>query len=85
MIFEKTFKGDGSTFGAAYEAEKWLRDNGYSVGPMCVGYPQAVLKGNFAIAKWRNLTREERLAVDGTLDSGRGQHSILRLKTHTEE
>lgn len=80
MSFEKIFKGDGSTFGATYEAQRWLRDNGYSYGSSCVMYPQGVVKGDVYIAKWRNMTPAERNAMDGTLDAGRDRQAVLRLK-----
>lgn len=76
---EMIFKGDGSTFSAKYEAEKWLRDNGYSFGPSCVGDPQPVFKGDCCVSKWRNLSPKERLCVDGTLHAGREGDATLRL------
>lgn len=76
---EIIFKGDGSTFSAKFEAEDWLRDNGYSFGPSCVGYPQAVFKGDCYVSKWRNLSPKERLSVDGVLHAHREGDATLRL------
>lgn len=80
MAFQKIFKGDGSTFGATYEAEAWLRDNGYSYGSSCVCSPQGVLKGDYCISKWRNLSMKERSEMDGLLHAGRDQDARLVLK-----
>jgi hypothetical protein len=78
--FVKVFDGDGSTFGAMYEAEKWLRDNGYSVGPSCVSGPQGVVKGDAYISKWYNMTKREQSNMDGTLQAGRDCPAKLILK-----
>lgn len=79
-MFKKVFKNDGTAFGATYKAEKWLRDNGYSVGSSCVFSPQGVMKGDFIIAKWRNLSPKERSEMDGTLQAARDQDAVLCLK-----
>ncbi|MFI8384857.1 hypothetical protein [Pseudomonas sp. NPDC079086] len=67
MPFEKTFEQQG-TFQAFYAACDWLKENGYSYGSTCRGEPVGVLKGDYIIAKWRNLTKAERNELDGTLD-----------------
>lgn len=74
------FNGNGETFSALYEAEKWLRDNGYSVGSSCIGCPTGVVKGDAYISKWRNMTAEEKDALDGTLTAGREGPATLLLK-----
>ncbi|TDF42481.1 hypothetical protein EYS14_03600 [Alteromonadaceae bacterium M269] len=71
MCFEKYFEGDGTTFSAKYEAENWLRDNGYSYGSSCVNGPQGVIKGEAYISKWYNLSVEEREEMDGALYADR--------------
>lgn len=81
MPFEKIFHGDGSTFSAKYEAERWLKDNGYSVGSSCVMHPQGVLKGDgICIAKMRNLTKKEISQLDGFLYADREGDARLVLK-----
>lgn len=52
-MFTKTFSETG-TFQALYAAQVWLAQNGYSYGSSCVLMP--VLKVDFLIAKWNNLT-----------------------------
>jgi hypothetical protein len=54
-------------FEAKHAAETWLASNGYSVGPTQIGGMRGVLKGDFAIAKWRNLCAEEKEQLDGTM------------------
>lgn len=81
MPFEKIFPGDGSTFSAKHEAERWLKDNSYSVGSSCVGHPQGVLKGeDICIAKMKNLTKEEISQLDGFLYGDREGDAQLVLK-----
>lgn len=86
MSFEKIFKGDGSTFSAKYEAEKWLHDNGYSVGSSCVMHAQGVLKGEgICIGKMRNLAQEEIGQLDGFLYAGREGDARLVLEEAPSE
>ena len=61
-----TFTQDGE-FSAYYTATKWLQDHGYSYGSMCMDMPIGILKGSWCIAKWRNLSSEERQQLDGTI------------------
>jgi len=56
------------TFQALYAAQKWLEQNGYSFGSTCRGSPIGILKGDFIIAKWRNLTKREIEQLDGRMD-----------------
>jgi len=62
----KTFEQPG-TFQAFYAAQQWLTKHGYSFGPTCRGQPVGILKGDFIIAKWRNLTDQEIEQLDGCL------------------
>lgn len=56
-------------FSAFYAATDWLKERGYSYGSMCMDMPIGILKGNWCIAKWRNLTITERKQLDGQLVS----------------
>lgn len=81
MKFRKIFQGDGSPFGAKYEAEAWLEERGYSVGSSCVMGPQAVIaRPDVLVAKWKNLTAAEKVAVDGRLEAGRNCPAVLDLR-----
>ena len=66
-MFTKTFSETG-TFESLYAAQKWLTQNGYSFGPSCAMKPIPVLKGDFVIAKWKNLTKKEIAMLDGQID-----------------
>lgn len=66
MHIVATFKGAGD-FQAYRMAEEWCRENGYSIGLMSNPYPTALIKGDFQIAKWKNLTNLERTQVDGVI------------------
>ncbi len=77
--FKKTFDGDGTAFGPANQAEEWLSDNGYSYGPSCAMHDQGILKGDFTIAKWRNLTKREIQQLDGKLIANRDGPATIIL------
>jgi hypothetical protein len=78
--FVKVFEGK-KDFEALYAAEQWCRDNGISYGPTCAAGPQALLFGDYSIAKWRNLTAKERKQVHGVIeDSLREGPVTLRIK-----
>ena len=78
--FQKTFDQKG-TFEALYACQRWLTANGYSYGSTCCAEPVGVLKGDYVIAKWRNLTRQERAELHGTVDGDfREGPLVLRLK-----
>lgn len=49
------------------DATQWCSDNDYSVAPMCGPEPIGIMKGDVEIAKWRNLTSEERKGCDGII------------------
>lgn len=60
------FKQTG-TFKALSAAHQWLKTNGYSYADGCArsGHKAGILKGDYGIAKWRNLTKAERLQLHG--------------------
>ena len=64
MTFDQT-----TDFAAVNAARNWLQEQGYSYGSMCMDMPIGILKGNWTIAKWRNLTAKERKQLDGQLVS----------------
>jgi len=66
-MFTKTFTEQG-TFNALHTAEKWLTENGYSYGATSCMHPVPVLKGDWLIAKWKNLTKKEIAQLDGRID-----------------
>lgn len=65
---KKTFTEQGA-FQSYYAACEWLKQNGYSYGSMCRDLPIGIMKGDFSIAKWRNLSNQDIKALDGTMTS----------------
>jgi hypothetical protein len=63
---EMVFTQEG-TFQAMWAAEQWCRDNGVSFGSSCVSGPVGLLRGDYCIAKWHNLSAKERAQLDGTM------------------
>lgn len=63
-----TWFRDVGDFRASDAAERFLRERGYSVGPMQCGAPRGILKGDFGIGKWRNLNKQERAELDGVME-----------------
>ena len=63
-IFEE--QGD---FAALRAARDWCRAEGFSVGTLQADAPCGLLRGDFAISKWRNMNREERRALHGIIES----------------
>ena len=61
---EFTQSGD---FEAMYAAEDWCKANGYSVGRNERDQPRGLLLGNYDIAKWRNLSPDDKKSLDGVM------------------
>ncbi len=62
IIFNQT-----GEFEAYNEACKWCEKNGYSYGSMVRNMPIGLMKGDWDIAKWYNLSSSERKGLDGTM------------------
>ena len=60
---------DTGDFIALAKAKAWLKNHDYSCGSMCNRMPIGILKGDWTIAKWRNLTTIERNQLDGQITS----------------
>jgi len=59
-------------FIAMRAAERWLSENGYSVGSSQRGSPRGIKRGQWLIAKWRGLSIADRSDLDGVMTGGRG-------------
>jgi hypothetical protein len=68
-IIELIFTDNSGDFEALHAAQAWCRERGYSCGSMSNPLPIAIMFGDFQIAKWKNLTIEEREACDGRIES----------------
>ena len=75
------FKQQG-TWQAKEAAEAWCQANGISVGQSSADGPSGLLFGDYDwIAKWRNLTPQERDDLHGTMDGNfREGPVIVNLK-----
>lgn len=62
----KTFKVAG-TFQSYYAACEWLSENGYSYGSMQRDYPIGIMKGDWSISKWSNMSAKEQKTLDGIM------------------
>jgi hypothetical protein len=84
--FTKTFEQAG-TFQAFYAAQQWLTKRGYSFGSTCRDQPTGILKGDFIIAKWRNLTQQEIEQLDGRMtgDTREGPVTITLMEAPAQE
>jgi hypothetical protein len=67
IVFEQT--GDFAAFRAA---EKWCRDNGISHGSMERRNPIGLMRGDWTISKWSNMTRKEQSECHGTMTAEAG-------------
>jgi len=86
----ETFPANG-TFSAYHAAENRLKELGYTIGSMCrdepIGFADAK-KYNY-VAKWYNLSREDKELLDGVMvssDFREGSVDILffNLNNHTQ-
>lgn len=64
-----TFLSDGESFSAINTAEKFLKDAGFSVGSMERNSPIGIVKGLYIIAKWSNLTEDDKKMLNGVITS----------------
>lgn len=78
---EKIFNQTGD-FAALHAARAWVENQGYSCGSLCRDMPIGLLKGEWTIAKWKNLTANERKQLDGQMTSSdfRNGPVIVTLK-----
>lgn len=68
-MITKTFDHiEGDDFSAYTAAEKWCREQGYSVGSMQRGAPTLVFYGDCDVAKFRNISAQERKAAIGKIE-----------------
>lgn len=67
------------TFESYGKACEWCKENGYSYGSMCRDEPIALMKGDYIIAKWRNLSEDERHNSDGLMLSSDFREASVRV------
>lgn len=68
-VFRKVFAGrPGIDFSAHNDAWVFLDARGFTIGPSSVGDPCGVMYGReWQIAKWRNLTAQEKAQLHGAI------------------
>jgi hypothetical protein len=59
---------DEGPFAALNAARAYLQEEGYSVGSPCNTDPIGVKRGQWDIAKWRNLSSRDKALLDGRLE-----------------
>lgn len=75
-----TFYGDGQDWTAKHAAEAFIRKQGWAVGPSDTTHHRGVMfSDEYAISKWKYLTRSERQECDAVL-VGRGRDGDLVLR-----
>ena len=81
VLYTETFPVKG-TFASVHKAEARLKDLGYSIGSMCRNEPIGFAddsKYNY-VAKWYNLSKEEKDLLDGVVisdDFREGESQII--------
>lgn len=65
---KKVFEVPG-TFESLHAAQSWLEKQGFSYGSLCRDMPVGIMKGDWAISKWKNLSSEQRKMLHGKMTS----------------
>jgi hypothetical protein len=63
----KVFESTGEEWSACMAAELWCHENGISVGEMQGPAPRGLLRGDYDISKWRNMTANEKKELHGQM------------------
>lgn len=66
VVHEVSFPASG-TFSAITKAEEYLKDLGYARGSMSREEPIGFAQGVDYIAKWYNISREDKAKLDGVI------------------
>lgn len=82
IITAKIFTDPGD-WAALRAAEAWMASAGFSIGSMQAAEPMGVLRGDYLIAKWRNLSAAERAGLDGVLE-GSKRHGPVTVSLYVE-
>jgi hypothetical protein len=68
-IKQKEVFTKNGTFESYYAACHWLTENGYSYGSMCCPQPIGIMKGDYNIQKWKNLSNFQISQLHGVMTS----------------
>ena len=80
IIFEQ--EGD---FKALSAARAWCTKNGFGYGSLAHDMPVGLLRGDWCIAKWRNLTQAEINGLDGCMQSLDFRNGPVRIFIKTQD
>lgn len=64
-------------FKAINEAQRMLKDNGFSYGSMQRDEPIGIMYGDYDIAKWRNLSSVDRAQLHGTITGNKRNGPVV--------
>lgn len=78
------FKHTGEDWSAMRCAERYILEQGWTVGPSDMTGNRCVMRGDYRIAKWKNLSHAERGECDGKL-VGRGRDTERTLVMFASE
>lgn len=79
--FIKQFLPTGKTFGALYNAQKWLKLNGYSYGSTDIGSYVPVVEGEYNLPqKWHNLSKSDIENISGVIHSCDYREGIVEVR-----
>lgn len=73
MITKRFDHIDGDDFSAYHAAEKWVREQGWSCGSMQRGAPTLIFYGDCDVAKYRNISPDERRSAIGKIEGVDGR------------
>lgn len=81
ITYTKQFQQTGQTFGAMYNAQKWLSDNGYSYGSTDLSSYVPIVKGEYDIPqKYRNLSKSDIENISGVIHSFDYRDGIVEVR-----
>lgn len=78
------FKGNGEDFSATSEAEAWAKEHGFYVAPMCGGLPRGIARDVDWIAKWRNLTEQDKTRLEGIVTAGNHRNGAVSIELYVQ-
>lgn len=77
------FKGTGADFSPSTEAQAWAARHGFCVGFMCGLEPRGLMRGPSLIAKWRNLSQDDKERLEGVM-TGNGRTGPVLVELYVE-
>lgn len=79
-----TLPNTGTHFSGHYAAVQWCHEHGVSSGSMCGAAPIALMRGDYLVAKWRNLSPQERRTAHGLMTSPNWRSGDVTIEMREE-